>query len=72
MNNLENTNQATIFLQAWGIMPFVIIGIAIILLLIFIASLGIISNTASIDKKLSKIDNYLKHIEEKEGKRADS
>lgn len=68
MNNLENTNQATIFLQAWGIMPFVIIGIALIMILIFIGMLGIISNMNSIEKKLSKIDDYLNNKQERENK----
>ena len=63
---MNNLNQIQTYIGAWGILPFIIIGIAIILILIFIAILGIISNTAEINKRLSNIDDYLNKKQEKE------
>lgn len=63
---MNNLNQTQAYIEAWGILPFIIIIIAILLLLIFIAILGLISNTYAINKKLSSIDDYLNDMKKEE------
>ena len=54
---MNNLNQTQTYVAAWGILPFIIIVIAILLILIFIAIIGLISNTYAINKKMEEYLN---------------